>query len=181
MRLSYVERVMLSNQYKILSLLDTSNADHYDKVREALEYGYESYYQEAFNSEVSEDILSSEESLLVIDAMDMYWAMQTSYANLRDDVSIERHMLDFPGFDGNHETKLYTYLRFVVEKQERFQSLRLRKDMSAVEDQPPALLDRYNSHMPMTDIYRHRVDFWKPLPKRYELSEQEIRDILSIT
>ena len=181
MQLSYMERVMLSNQYKILSLLDTSNADHYDKVREALEYGYESYYEEAFNREVYEDVLSSEESLLVIDAMDMYWAMQISYANLGDDASIERERLDFPGFDGNHETRLYTYSRFVVEKEERFGSLKLEKDRRAVEGQPPALLDRYNSHMPMADIYHHRVDFWKSLPKRYELSEQEIRDILSIT
>lgn len=80
MKLSHVERVMLANQYKILSLLDERNADGHDLVREALENGYESYYSDAMSREVYEDELSPGESHLVIAAMDLYWAMQRSYA-----------------------------------------------------------------------------------------------------
>ena len=181
MNLSYVERVMLANQYKILSLLDPNNADEYDMVREALEHGYESYYSDAFARVVYEGELSSDDIRLVKHAMDLYGALQRSYDKLEDEdkAEIREERLDFPGFDGNHETKFLTYSEFVVEKEQRFQYLRFTKDRAAGAASA-AQLDRYNSHMPMVDIYRKRVDYWNPLPDRYELSKDQILAVLDV-
>jgi len=44
--LNRFERLLLMNQYRILSLLEQSNADHYDKLRDALEEGYVASYRD---------------------------------------------------------------------------------------------------------------------------------------
>lgn len=182
MELSQVERVMLANQYKILSLLDPSGAEEYDKVREALENGYESVYSEALSRGAYDEQLSPDESRLVIHAMDLYWAMQRSYDRLEDEdkAEIREEELDFPGFDGNNETKFVTYSQFVVEKEGRFTDLRFEKDQGSGTISP-ALLDRYNSHVPMVEIYRKRAEYWYPMGKdRYYLSKDTILSILDM-
>jgi uncharacterized protein len=181
MQPSHIERVILANQYKILSLLDPDYADEYDLVREALEHGFESRYMEAFHNTVHEDALTRDESILVIDAMDLYTALQVSYEKLEDEEKegIDDRRLDFPGFDGNNETKLYAYCRFVVEQERRFTGLRFHKDRGA-QDVSGALLDRYNSHMPMVELYRNRIERWKPQRDRYQLPAEEIHAILEL-
>jgi len=61
----------------------------------------------------------------------------------------------------------------------KVQYLRFAKDREAGAASA-ALLDRYNSHRPMVDIYRKRVDYWNPLPDRYELSKDQILAVLDI-
>jgi uncharacterized protein YfbU (UPF0304 family) len=130
---------------------------------------------------VYEEEVSPDESRLIIYAMDMYRALQRSYDRLddKDKAAIREESLDFPGFDGNHETKFLTYSQFVVEKERKFQDLRFAKDPGA-GDVSAALLDRYNSHRPMVDIYRKRVGYWNPLPDRSELPKEQILAILDI-
>src|SRR5215213_6343044 len=81
-------RTAVASQYQILSLLDQNNADHYEKLQEALEKGYESYYHGEIFGWIF-DGLSESESTLVIDAMDMYFAIQRAQAHFahsgRDD------------------------------------------------------------------------------------------------
>ncbi len=177
MNLSQLDRVMLANQYKILALLDSGSSDYYDTMREALEQGFESYYEEELFKAAYPETLSSEDSTLVIDAMSMYDALQNSYRRLDDQSGIEEDRLVFPGFDGNHETAHYSYARFVVEREQRFTGLRFEKDRDG-DDTPPAILDRFNSHSPTLDFYRARISAWKALPNRYDLSREEILSIL---
>jgi uncharacterized protein YfbU (UPF0304 family) len=181
MQPSQIERAILANQYRILSLLDEAHAEEYDLVREALERGFEDYYMEAIQLTATKDVLSPEESLLVIDAMDMYTALQRSYGYLEDEEKegIEEHRLDFPGFDGNNESRLYAYCGFVVEREDRFKHLRFEKDRRS-EGITGAVLDRYNSHMRMVDIYRKRIASWKPRQDRYQLPSEDIRAILEL-
>jgi uncharacterized protein YfbU (UPF0304 family) len=47
--LNKFERLLLTNQYRILSLLDHSNADHYNKLGDALEKGYVASYRTIFS------------------------------------------------------------------------------------------------------------------------------------
>jgi uncharacterized protein len=164
MTLSKFERRLLANQYHILSLLDQSNADHYGKMREALERGYESAYEDEVFGRML-DVLPRNESTLVIDAMAMYSAIQHSYAALDDKTGIEELRTEFPGFDGNHETAYMAYARFVVEKEGQFRSLKPNS-----ED--------FNSHTPMLDQYRRMIDVWKLTGNRYELTRDDLSAIL---
>lgn len=52
MELSKYERLVLANQYKILSLLDSSNAADHDRICEALEQGFPLVYEELFKQEI---------------------------------------------------------------------------------------------------------------------------------
>jgi uncharacterized protein YfbU (UPF0304 family) len=162
--LNKFERLLLANQYHVLSLLEQSNSAHYEKMQEALENGYESYYEDEIFRWIF-DGLSVSECALVIDAMDMYSAIQRSYDALDDKAEIEEGRTKFPGFDGNHETAYMGYARFVVEKEGRFRFLKPYK-----ED--------FNSHTPMLDRYRRMIDNWKLTSNHYELTQEEIIAIL---
>jgi uncharacterized protein len=162
--LNKFERRLLANQYQILSLLDQSNADHYEKLQEALEKGYESYYNDEIFGWIF-DGMSESESKLVIDAMDMYFAIQRAYDTLDDKAEIEERRTKFPGFDGNHETAYMSYARFVVEREGRFSLLK------------PSSVD-FNSHTPMLDRYRRMIDNWKLTTNQYKLTPDEITAIL---
>ena len=158
------ERRLLANQYQILSLLDQNNADHYEKMQEALEKGYESYYHDEIFGWIF-DGLAESESTLVIDAMDMYFAIQRAYDALDDKAEIEEWRTKFPGFDGNHETAYMSYARFVVEREGRFSLLKL----SSAD---------FNSHTPMLDRYRRMIDNWKLTANQYDLTREGITAIL---
>jgi uncharacterized protein len=162
--LTMFERRLLANQYHILSLLDQSNAAYYEKMQEALENGYESAYEDELYGRIL-DVLSRSDSVLVIDAMEMYSAIQRSYDALDDKTGIEEGRTTFPGFDGNYETGHMGYARFVVEKEGRFSLLKPHS-----ED--------FNSHTPMLDQYRRMIDVWKLTSNRYELTRDDIAAIL---
>jgi uncharacterized protein len=162
--LNKFERRLLANQYRILSLLDQSNADHYQKMQEALENGYESVY-ETLLYETINDVLPADESTLVINAMDMYSAIQRSYDALDDKTGIEEERTKFPGFDSDFELAHLGYARFVVEKEGRFSQLKAHS-----ED--------YMGHTPMMDQYRRMTDIWKLANNRYELTRDDITAIL---
>jgi uncharacterized protein YfbU (UPF0304 family) len=78
LNLSQLDRVMLANQYKILSLLDPGDSDYHDTMCEALEKGFESYYGDQITNAAYPNTLSPEDSALVTDAMSMYDALQNS-------------------------------------------------------------------------------------------------------
>ena len=164
MELTKAVRRLLVNQYHILSLLDEGNADHYDKMREALASGYEAAYHDEVSGWIL-DPLSQSECAFVIDAMDMYSAIQRSYEALDDKTGIEERHIKFPGFDGNYETAHMGYARFVVEKEGRFALLK------------PASED-FNSHTPMLDQYLRKIDVWKLAANRYDLTRSDITAIL---
>jgi uncharacterized protein YfbU (UPF0304 family) len=114
--LNKFERRLLANQYYLLSLLDQSNAAYYEKVQEALENGYESAYEDEIFGGIF-DLLPADESALVIEALDLYSAIQRSYDALDDKQGIEEGRTLVPGFDGNYETAHMGYARFVVENE----------------------------------------------------------------
>ena len=164
MELNKFERLLLMNQYRILSLLDQSNADHYDKLRDALENGYVASYQDDLFAGVL-DGLSLEQSAFVVEVMSMYEALQRCYDALDDKTGIEEERTKFPGFDSNYEPAHLGYARFVVEKEGRFSQLKAHS-----ED--------FMGHTPMLDQYRRMSDVWKLAGNRYELTRDDITAIL---
>ena len=164
MELNKFERLLLMNQYRILSLLDQSNPDHYDKLRDALENGYVASYQDDLFAGML-DGLSVEQSAFVLEVMSMYDALQRSYDALDDKQGIEEERTKFPGFDSDFELAQLGYARFVVEREGRFSHLK------------PASAD-FISHTPMVDQYRRMTDVWKLAGNRYELTQDDITAIL---
>jgi uncharacterized protein YfbU (UPF0304 family) len=164
--LSKIERLMLANQFKILSVLDPDEAEYYDRVREALNDGFVSAYQDAFNQIY--DGLSREDCRLVNDAFCVYDAIQRSYKKLTDTNGIEESAVGFPGFDGNNETSFMAYAEFVREREGRF-------DYLIVDS------DGMNSHWPYVGKYRRMVEIWRrEMAGSYELSREQIAKLLSI-
>ena len=164
MELNKFERLLLMNQYRILSLLDQSNADHYDKLRDALENGYVASYQDDLFAGML-DGLSVEQSAFVLEVMSMYDALQRSYDALDDKQGIEEERTKFPGFDSDYERAHLGYARFVVEREGRFSRLK-----SHSRD--------FIGHTPMLDEYRRMTDVWKLAGNRYELTRDDITAIL---
>ena len=102
MQLNNFERLLLMNQYRILSLLDQSNAEHYNKLRDALEHGYVASYRDDLFAGIR-DGLSVEQCAFVLEVMNMYDALQRSYDALDDKQGIEEERTKFPGFESDYE------------------------------------------------------------------------------
>jgi uncharacterized protein len=162
--LNKFERLLLMNQYRILSQVDQSNAGHYDKLRDALENGYVASYQDDLFAGML-DGLSVEQSAFVVEVMSMYDALQRCYDALDDKTGIEEERTKFPGFDSDYELAHLGYARFVVEREGRFSQLKAHS-----ED--------FMGHTPMLDQYRRMSDVWKLASNRYELTRDDLTAIL---
>ena len=97
MELNKFERLLLMNQYRILSLLEQSNAEHYNKLGAALEEGYVASYQDDLFAGMREG-LSVEQCAFVVEVMNMSEALQRSYDALDDKQRIEEERTKFPRF-----------------------------------------------------------------------------------
>jgi uncharacterized protein YfbU (UPF0304 family) len=165
MKLTRVERWILSNQFLILEKLDRDQAKHYSLLREVVENGYELNYDwvtEYIYGDSS--TMSAEECNEVIDTLAMFDALQRSYQALSDKTGIDTTWLYFAGYDGNNESKFMGYAEFLVEKEGKFTDI--------PQD------GRFNSHMPVRGRYRQMLDRWKQSSQSYSLSKESILRIL---
>lgn len=154
MNLSKKERLLLVNQYKILSSLEKNNSSHYNELIEILENGYSIFYS-MVDEWMSED-MPTEEGKFVLDILDFYRAVDNLKRTTKNK-TLEDHPLSFfRGFDGNNEGEYMSFARFLLQKQGKFseQEQYLRRN------------DNMNSHMPMAPRYREilekakSVDIW---------------------
>ena len=163
MQLTKVERLLLANQYLILSKLDPQDESHTRMVK-ALEHGYEAAIQEALSKRIF-DGLPEEECHVVQDALELYGTIQRSYDALEDKAGIEEHRVEFSGFDGNHETAHMAYAKYLLEKEGRYPYLRLARGWA-------------NSHTEMLGRYRRQIAVWKSMDEKRELTREDIASIL---
>ena len=160
-KLTDAERIILANQYEILSILKKD--DSYEVLANNLREGYEWLYSEVFNW-VS-PVMDSNDVNLVIDTLSLYELLRNSYRELSDQTGINPDELEFPGFDGNGEAKLRGFAMALLES-ERFAHV-LGDDVK-------------NSHMPSVDIYARMIDEWKSNGEpTYPLSKEQIQKILA--
>ena len=165
MDLSKFERLIISNQFKILEKLYPEEAEYYSKHRKALENGYKLHYQ--WIVENLYDEMSEEECQEVIDILSMYRSLTYSYQKLEDKSGIEESDIRFPGFDGNNETNQYSYTNYFIIELDRFKELTGGSEYAD-----------FNSHCPMLDLYRRMLSKWKNLKDRNNLTEDEIISIV---
>lgn len=111
MEMSNAQRLILSNQYNLMSQLDPGNAAKYKRLQTIVERGYGLQM-----CELNKDFgrITEAECREIIDIMEMYHAMQESN-NLLDAEErnkVDQRRLQFLGFDIATEAQQLHYVRF---------------------------------------------------------------------
>ena len=167
MKLSRVERWILSNQYRILEALHPDDADYYANAREAIENGYELHYR-SISQYIYDDVMTDEECEEVIDILSMFRALRRTYEALPDKSGIAEQRVTFVGFDGNDkvEGRYLSYARYFCNQEGgRFTEIGRGDD--------------FNSHWPALETYRRMLQAWNVSPDKYNLSQEDIIRITS--
>jgi uncharacterized protein YfbU (UPF0304 family) len=169
MKLTRVERLILSNQYKILEFLDRQNASDYASRRAIIESGYELHYEDsAQHISPEKHCLTEDDCREVIDILSMFRDLKQSYEALSDKGGVEPWSIEFRGFDSNHEARQLGYCRFFCDSDGgRFTELNRGDD--------------FNSHAPILDAYRRMLEVWRPIVRQgrgRSLTIDQIREIV---
>jgi uncharacterized protein YfbU (UPF0304 family) len=160
MELTDAERLILSNQYQLLAKLEDD--DHYALMAETLRNGHKWLYEEYFQH--LQPDLDDDKAEFVVDILDIYSAMRSSYRDLEDQSGVDADDVKFPGFDGNNEAELLVFADALL-KHRRFEDT-LRKHGN-------------NSHMPTVDGYRRMIQTWEDMGRpTYPYSKEQIQELL---
>ncbi|KAB7673295.1 YfbU family protein [Plesiomonas shigelloides] len=163
MEMTNAQRLIISNQYHLMAMLDPAQADRYRRLQTIVECGYGLQLRELDRhfGEISED-----DCRTIIDVMEMYHALQVSFNNLADAGTIDRRRLNFLGFDAASESHLLGYVRFLTETEGRY-------------PQFDACEHCFNAQMPMWAKYQRMLQVWHACPRQYHLSAAEITQIVN--
>jgi uncharacterized protein len=159
-KLDLKDRLMLSNQYKILEALYPDEADSYASARDIVENGYELSY-DSIVGHLDPDPMPEGQCLEVIDILEMYRRLGDGYEALDDKSGIKAHDVTFMGFDGNNESAYLSYHQFLM-KQRKW-------------EESPAR----NSHMPTLDGYRRMLKAFQPFRDKSPLDKSDIQQIIA--
>lgn len=157
--LTDAERLILANQYQILSILEKD--DDYDQLARNLRDGHKWLYQDQLQLSAN---LPDVDVQHVLDILDLYRLLKSSFEELDDKAGIDIKRLNFPGFDGNNESELL-----------HFAGALSRSGRYLEEIGNPAK----NSHHPTNDLYNRMLGEWRRLGEpSYPLSADAIKAIL---
>ncbi|CEP90228.1 YfbU domain [[Clostridium] sordellii] len=164
-KLSKLERLVLSNQYRILERLYPEEADYYEVNRKAIESGFELHYEDCFSS-LSDSVLTSKECEEVLDILSMYSAITFSDR----DNEVEEYYVKFRGFDLNdeYEGKRVMYARYFINDLDRFTELKYGN-----------IYVDCNSHTKTMEKYRRMLSVWKSMDDQNNLNKEEILKIVN--
>ncbi|HYE28842.1 MAG TPA: YfbU family protein [Allosphingosinicella sp.] len=160
------KRMVLANQYRMLARLDSPNADYWQRAAAVAEdlWPVESLPGVARLTEAAASPLTREHQEFVVDILQIYRLLQD--AELEGMAAADGRGADFPGFDGNYETKLMGYARHLVEHEQRFTSVRtVSRD--------------YNSHWPTVESYARMIAAWDRQGRPLRLSREQFDELLA--
>ncbi|MFG6077499.1 YfbU family protein [Erwinia sp. OPT-41] len=163
MEMSHAQRLILSNQYKLMILLDPDNLERYRRLQTIVERGYGLQMRELDREfgELPESVCRT-----LIDIMEMHHALHVSWTNLKDPSEIEARRLQFLGFDAATEARFLGYVRFMVQIEGRY-------------TQFDAGSHGFNAQTPMWEKYQRMLAVWHTCPRQYHLSANEIAQIIN--
>lgn len=168
--LTDIERLILSNQYKILSSLDNKMSNHYSIASEVFRRGYSNLYDDYLSMSIP---LSKEESNLAYGVLNLYRELNNSYLSLKDKKSISKQDVAFPGFDADDskESRLLSFSKFIVDTSGDYEMI--KENLGG---------DPWVSHMPILDKYIKMIEIEKSAfkPIHGYLSPDQIKEILSV-
>ncbi|AVF44224.1 YfbU family protein [Acinetobacter nosocomialis] len=161
--LTDTERLILANQYELLSKLAESEyeTEYFLRVSKQLKDGHKWLYQQIFDS-IGEN-LDDESANFVVNVLSLHRALLNSYEQLKVKNQLKKADVTFKGFDGNNEGELM-YFAEALGDAGRFSEV--------IES------GELNSHFPMTSKYQKMLTKWKELEQEYELSEDQILQII---
>ncbi|GMM88729.1 MULTISPECIES: YfbU family protein [Vibrio] len=165
MEMTNAQRLILSNQYYLMSQMDPENSAKYQRLQTIVERGYELQMRE-LNKEFG--CLTEAECREIIDIMEMYHAMQESNKMLADEErkEVDQRRLQFLGFDIASEAQIVHYVRFLT-------------DSEGLYPQFDKADHHFNSQMPMLDKYRRMLTTWRNCPRQYHLCATELSQIFN--
>jgi uncharacterized protein YfbU (UPF0304 family) len=165
MEMTNAQRLILSNQYYLMSKLTPENQAKYERLQTIVERGYGLQMRE-LDKEFGK--ISEQECREVIDSMEMYHAMQESFKmlNANDQAQVDQRRLQFLGFDIASEAQLVNYVRFLTESEGLYPHFEKADH-------------HFNSQIAMLDKYRRMLTTWRNCPRQYHLSPTEISQIFS--
>ncbi len=165
MEMTNAQRLILSNQYYLMSKLTPEQGEKYRRLQLIVERGYGLQMRE-LDKDFGE--LKEEKCRTVIDFMEMHHAMQESYKMLdsEDQGQVDVRRLQFLGFDAATESQLVHYVRFLTEEE-------------GLYPQFDKADHHFNSQVTMFDKYTRMLQTWKNCPRQYHLSATELQQILS--
>jgi len=166
MELSKKDRLILINQYRILSILNPDGAGSYNVRIKMLENGYSLHYDEMVSW--IDDGMSREECQEIIDILEMYRCLWQSFKKLKDKKGIKKKDVMFPGFDAREEEKQLNYAEYVLYGLKRYREFHQRRR-----------IPNHDSYKPMMDKYRAMFAVWRSLGCRKQLTRDEIIQILN--
>ena len=174
MSLSLKDRWILSNQLRILEhLIGGDEAGALAYSREAIENGYEMEYDWGIEY-IYKDTMSEPECKEVLDILEMFEWLESSYDALPDKTGVEawEGEVEFHGWDGNNEGRQLGYARHFCEGRHRYERLGHRAYM--------------NSHMPTLERSRAMLKEFQPMwyekvhgTYQYDLSKEELIKVLN--
>ena len=165
MNMSHTERLILSNQYEILTKLNPEKAAYYQRCQTIIERGY---CLQLLELEKEFGHLTEADCREVIDTLEMYHALKVSYENLpaTEAADVAASRIDYIGYSRGHEKELADYVCFLLDTEGLFPELGKR-------------CSSLNSELGMRDKYQRMLAVWRDCPRHYKLSIQEIRKILN--
>ncbi|EKO3588992.1 YfbU family protein [Vibrio metschnikovii] len=165
MEMTNAQRLILSNQYVLMSQLDPANAEQYKRLQTIIERGYELQMTE-LNKEFG--AISETQCREVIDVMEMYHAMQESYKMLDSKLSsdVDTRRLNFLGYDSASEAQLVNYVRFLINTEGLYPQFERGEH-------------HFNSQVAMGEKYRRMLTTWRNCPRQYHLSANELNKIIN--
>ncbi|UJF18715.1 YfbU family protein [Vibrio sp. SS-MA-C1-2] len=165
MEMTNAQRLILSNQYYIMSKLSPENSAHYERLQTIVERGFGLQMRE-----LDKDFgqLSDAVCREIIEAMEMHHAMQESYNMLNETEAnqVDARRLQFLGFDAATESQQLHYVRFITTTEGQYPQF----DSSQ---------HQFNSQTPMMNKYQRMLAEWKACPRQYHLSAAELQKILA--
>ncbi|AHM74957.1 MULTISPECIES: YfbU family protein [Yersinia] len=163
MDMTNAQRLILSNQYKMMTMLDPENAERYRRQQTIVERGFGLQMRELDRDfgEMSEDTCRT-----IINIMEMHHALQVSWGNLKDQQDLDERRIAFLGFDAATESRYLSYVRFMVNTEGRYTHF-------------DSGTHGFNSQTPMWDKYQRMLAIWQSCPRQYHLSAVEISQIIN--
>jgi uncharacterized protein YfbU (UPF0304 family) len=156
-----LERLMLANQFRILTKVDPDYARYHrlDEKIEILEQGFEGDYGFILEG-VSENRLSPDNCQLVRDIM----IMTSTMLDLKGKTNIDLGEYDQVGFDSHSEGEYASYAEFL-----------LKRNPAGY----PGISDVVDVHHPMVDRYKKMVVAWRKTARPSRLNEGDVARIIT--
>jgi len=167
-KISDAERLILANQFRILSHLDKNDGEYWEQLSGQLRDGHEWLYKSYMNMNMS-PVLADDDATFVVKVVGLYSVMKDSYAALEDKTGISDYEVTFPGFDGNdsYESTLLGFTE-ALRRDGRFKDT-LSEGRSL------------NSHCTSVRGYRRLIATWEQMGEpHYPLTKTQIEELALI-